>query len=207
MTARNRTREAVRDTDPADEAAWVRQCVICAARGRVRELDTGHVCAACCNGLRVDLAALVEAAAVASVSPDPWPRSGAGVRSAPTSRPPVTLTHVDPELVLVKPRIDATADEAQPLLVALEDWCRIIREDRHLVRYGVATEGRPVTLASVVAFLTAHLDWMTTEPSFNVVDFAGWVRRGLAALRALDAEAERGARWTIPCPADVAVPA
>lgn len=182
---------------------WSPHCVVCARRGRTRKLDSGHVCNSCRHGLRVDLAAIVDAAALAAWIPDPYAsREAIGSRTPPGSRPPFDLSHADPALVLVTPRAGCPPQDAQPLLVVLEDWCRIVREDRGLAPYGVATEGRTVTLSGTVAFLSGHLDWMCDEPTFAVEDFAEWVRRGLYALRSLDAGQERASGWRIPCPAD-----
>lgn len=188
-----------------DSEHWSPRCVVCARRGRTRELDHGHVCPPCRTALRVDLLELVDLAATAAELPDPFAtRPGVGgARPAPTSRPPIDLDHVDPHLVLVRPRADATMDEAQPLLVALEDWARVVREDRRLVRYGVATEGQGVTLATVVGFLAAHVDWMCDTPDFAVEDLAELVRRAGMALRCLDTGRERASGWRIPCPGDV----
>lgn len=184
-----------------EQPTWRPACVICASRGRTRHLDHGHVCPACRTGLAVDLAALVDAAAIAAVIPDPYAVSArTGPRRKPGSRPPLDLAHVDPALVLVRAVPDDPSSE-EPLLVLLESWCRAVREDRDLVPYGVATEGKPVTLAGTVAFLRSHVDWMADEPSFAVDEFAGHVRRGLAALRAMDPATERGG-WRVPCPSD-----
>lgn len=175
-------------------------CVLCAARGRTRELDTGHVCAACHNGLRADLHAIVDAAAIAARIPDPRAsRDTTGRRGVPGSRPPLDLAHIDPELVAVA-AIPGDHSSDEPLLVLLESWVRVVREDRGLVPYGVATEGRAVTLAEVVGFLVEHLDWITSTPDFGIEDFAGHIRRGLAALRRLDPAIVRMAVWNIPCP-------
>lgn len=174
-------------------------CVLCAAKGRVRELETGHVCHACRHGLRVDLGELVNAAAIAARIPDPLQARTSDTHAAPRSRPPLDLAHIDPELVLVA-AVPGDPSSDEPLLVLLESWCRAIREDRGLAPYGIATEGRAVTLTEVVGFLVANLDWMTTTPDFGVEDFAGHVRRGLSALRRLDPAIERLVVWRVPCP-------
>lgn len=197
---------------------WAPRCVLCAARGRTRELDHGHVCNACAVGLRADLAAIVEAAAIAAVLPDPYATrgTGGGARPKPGSRPPLDVAHIDPELVLVTPAGGCARPRcghekgtpgcyAVPLLVELEDWCRVVREDRGWVPYGVATEDGEVTLAGTCGWLAGQVEWMTTEPSFAVEDFAGWVHRGLAALRALDPATERGG-WRVPCPSEAEAP-
>lgn len=174
-------------------------CVLCAAKGRDRELETGHVCPACRHGLRMDLVALIDAAATAGRIPDPLQARTSDTHAAPRSRPPLDLAHIDPELVLVA-AVPGDPSSDEPLLVLLESWCRKIREDRGLAPYGIATEGKPVTLTGTVAFLRHHLDWMTTEPTFRIEDFADHVRRGLAALRRLDPAILRATVLRVPCP-------
>lgn len=181
------------------------KCVICDRRGRDRESDEGRTCCrACAVALRADLAAIVEAAAIAAVLPDPYATrgTGGGARPKPGSRPPLDVAHIDPELVSVE-AVKGDRSSAEPLLVLLESWCRAVREDRGWVRYGQATEGVPVTLAAVCGWLAGQVEWMTETPDFDVEGFADHVRRGLGALRALDPATERTTRWTVPCPADV----
>jgi hypothetical protein len=176
-------------------------CVLCAQHGRERALETGHVCPACRHALNVDLGQLVDAAAIAGIIPDPRAsKTGTeGSRPAPASRPPLDLAHIDPELVLVD-AVPGDRSSAEPLLVLLESWCRVIREDRGLAPYGLATEGVAVTLSGTVAFLRHHVEWMTTDPSFGVEEFASHVHRGLVALRRLDPAIVRSVVWRIPCP-------
>jgi hypothetical protein len=102
-----------------------------------------------------------------------------------------------------------------PLLVLLEDWERIIREDRGLAPYGMASEARlaatgplhgaswarhtPVTLTGVIRFLHAVHDWVLTEPSFDLAEYARQIRLCRRAVSRWDADlAEPG--WRVPCP-------
>ena len=186
---------------------WTPHCVICARRGITRQLEHGHVCNACRHGLKVDLAAIPPAAAIAARLPGPFASrgDGAGLRAAPGSRPPLPVERLDPEMVFVVPRDgirpnrDGDPGEALPLLVALEGWCRVVCEDRDLA--GNYAGG---SLASVTGFLARHVDWMADTPEFAIEDLAWDVHHGLAALRALDPSIERTAPPIhIPCPADV----
>lgn len=182
------------------------KCVLCAARKppRERELETGHVCNGCRNGLRTDLAQILDLVALVSVMPDPFAASGnrAGSRPHPGSRPPLEVLRIDPELILV--RIDPHDRSADtPLLVLLEDWCRLIREERGYAPYGAATEDQPqsATLSGVITFLRSQVDYACDEPTFSIEQFAANIRAAIAALRAHDPD--RTARsWGIPCPAD-----
>lgn len=183
-----------------------RVCVLCANRNppRVRKLETGHVCDGCRRGLAADLAQILDLVALIGRDVDPLASRGTsqGGRPHPGSRPPLDVTRLDPELILV--RIvpgDRSSDTA--LLVLLEDWCRLIREERGFAPYGIATEDQPesVTLAGAIAFLRAQVDYCCDEPTFSLEQFASNLRRALGTLRAHDPS--RGARgWGIPCPAD-----
>ena len=179
-------------------------CVLCASRNRTREVENGHVCPACRNHLRTDLAQIVDLVAIAAVMPDPFAShaSSSGSRPHPGSRPPLRVEHVDPELALVRLDKDDPSS-AVPLLVMLEDWCRIIRDERGYVSYGIATEGRPVTITGVVGFLVAQVDYMCDEPTFSLEQLADNVHRAIGILRTLDPAHERRDGWGIPCPADV----
>ena len=178
----------------------------CAARKppRDRELENGHVCNGCRNGLRADLAQILDLVALVAVMSDPFASTGnrAGSRPHPGSRPPLEVARIDPELILV--RVDPHDRSADtPLLVLLEDWCRLIREERGYVAYGIATEDQPksLTLSSAVAFLRTQVDYTCDEPTFSLEQFSANLRSALGALRAYDPErAARG--WGIPCPAD-----
>lgn len=118
-------------------------CVLCAQRHRERAVESGHVCPACRQGLRRDVESITDLVAIAATAPDVLAsRSGAGgSRPHPGSRPPVDLGHIDPELALVRLDRDDPSS-AVPVLVMLEDWERIIREERGLAPYGIASSHR-----------------------------------------------------------------
>ena len=182
-------------------------CVLCAARNpsRDRQLEHGHVCQPCRNGLRTDLGQILDLVAIAATMPDPLAaRANAqSSRPHPGSRPPLEVARLDPERILIRVEpSDPSADTA--LLVLLEDWCRLIREERGFAPYGIATEDQPrsATLTGAIAFLRAQVDYCCDEPTFSLEQFAGNIRRAVGTLKALDPEhARRG--WGIPCPADI----
>jgi hypothetical protein len=140
-------------------------------------------------------------------------KPGSG-RSVPGSRPPLVVEALDPELASVR-LIPEDPSSDVPMLVLLEDWERIIREDRGLAPYGVASEARlaatgplhgaswarhtPVTLTGVVRFLQAHQDWVLTEPSFDIAEYARQVRLCRRAVARWDADAHEPG-WRVPCP-------
>ena len=190
--------------------------MLCARRNRVRELETGHVCNACRNGLRVDLGQILDLVALAATMPDPFASrtSTGGGRPHPGSRPPIEVARIDPELILVRLEV-GDQSSAVPLLAMLESWERAVREDRGYAPYGVASSlrtassanpgvtGPRATLTGVVGFLASQVEWMTTEPDFAVEQLAGQVHRAIGTLRALDPTREHHDGWGIPCPADI----
>ena len=187
---------------------WARVCVLCTAA-----LDVGHVCQRCAQRIARDLDAILALAAEAAAHMDRPSKPGAG-RSVPGARPPLVLDALDPELASIRLAQDDPSSEV-PLLVVLEDWERIIREDRGLAPYGIASEARlaavgplhasawsqhtPVTLTGVVGFLKAHHDWAMTEPSFDLAEYARQVRLCRKAVSRWDHDA-REAGWRVPCP-------
>lgn len=185
-------------------------CVLCATRGRERDVEDGHVCRACRTALRADLGQILELVALAGTMPDPFASriTSTGGRPHPGSRPPLEVARLDPELVLVRlERNDPTS--AVPLLVMLEDWERIIREERGFAAYGVASALRTIvptdhtTLVGVVGFLQTQVDYACDEPTFSLEQFADNVHRAVGVLRGMDAAAAHHDGWGIPCPADV----
>ncbi len=181
--------------------------MLCATRNppRRRELEHGHVCHGCRNALRTDLAQILDLVAIAATLPDPLAArsSSQSSRLHPGSRPPLEVARLDPEKILIRVEpSDPSADTA--LLVLLEDWCRLIREERGFAPYGIATEDRPdsATLPDVVAFLRAQVDYCCDEPTFSLEQFASNIRRAVGTLRALD-PSRPAHSWGIPCPADV----
>lgn len=187
-------------------------CVLCATRGRERDVEDGHVCRACRTALRADLGQILELVATAGTMPDPFASriTSTGGRPHPGSRPPLEVARLDPELVLVRlERNDPTS--AVPLLVMLEDWERLIREERGFAPYGVASELRSAnrvpteraTLVDVVGFLQGQVDYACDDPGFSLEQFADNVHRAVGVLRTMDAGRPRIDGWGIPCPADV----
>ena len=148
-------------------------CVVCAARGRERPLDSGLVCPPCAVRLADtldDIAALAESATVE-------PRTGRGTgRTVPGSRPPIDLDGVDPALALV--RLAPPPAEPVAMLVVLEGWCRLVREERGLAPYGPATaqeqatgprrtpsgyDDTTATLRAATGFLRAQHEWIVAQ--------------------------------------------
>lgn len=191
------------------EVEWAAVCVLCTA-----SLDTGHVCARCAERIRRDLDDILRLTAEAHAQTTPRQGSGGGARTVPGSKPPLAVDALDPELALIRLVPDDPSSEV-PLLVLLEDWERIIREDRGLAPYGMASEARlasvgplhasswashtPVTLTGVVRFLQRHHDWAMTEPSFDLAEYARQVRLCRRAVARWDSEAHSPG-WRVPCP-------
>ena len=190
-----------------------RTCAICASRGKKRQLDTGHVCRACENALNQDLGQIVEMVALAAIQPVPMAvaGNGGGPRPVPASKPPLDVARIDPELIMVL-AAKGDASSATPLLVLLEEWERMIREERGLSRYGPATvsrsgeraalPGTDVTLVGVIGFLRSSVAWMVATPDFAIEQLADQVRRALATLRQYDPAAINPNAWKLPCPGD-----
>lgn len=192
------------------EAGWERVCILCASSPRPRKtpLDAGHCCAGCVQHLRLQLQAIVQLTLDAFMQLEPG-KTGQTGSHAYGSRPPLNVDALDPELAPIElNRGDATS--AVPILEMLEMWERIVREERHLTPYGIASDARcalhrrghndtGATLTGVVSFLTAHLDWITTTADFPLEDFADHVRRAFIALRRWDTTRQSGGT-RIPCP-------
>jgi hypothetical protein len=183
-------------------------CVLC-----TRSLHHGHVCGPCGYRIGRDLDAILELTAQAFTQIARTGKPGAG-RAVPGSRPPLVVDALDPELASVR-LIPEDPSSDVPLLVLLEDWERIIREDRGLAPYGVASEARlaahgplhgatwaqhtPVTLTGVIRFLQAHQDWVIAEPSFDIAEYARQIRLCRRAVARWDAESHEPG-WRVPCP-------
>lgn len=185
---------------------WSPACVICDT-----PLNHGHACAKCSDRIRRDLHDILHLTAQAHAQAEPQPSPG-GTRSVPGSKPPLTVDALDPELALIRIISDDPSSEV-PMLVLLEDWERVIREDRGLVPYGLASEARlaqagalhataytaPVTLTGVIRFLLGHHDWATTEPTFDLAEYARQVRLCRRAVARWDHSSEPPG-WRVPCP-------
>jgi hypothetical protein len=191
------------------EVIWAATCVLCTVA-----LDAGHVCQRCADRIRRDLDDILRLTADAHAQTTPKAGSGGGARAVPGSKPPLAVDALDPELALIRLVPEDESSEV-PLLVLLEDWERIIREDRGLVPYGMASEARlasvgplhaaswashtPVTLTGVVRFLQGHHDWAMAEPSFDLAEYARQVRLCRKAVARWDSEAHSPG-WRVPCP-------
>jgi hypothetical protein len=189
------------------DVTWAPVCVLCSVG-----LDHGHVCHRCSDRIRRDLDAILQLTCEAHAQTMPKTGSGGGARTVPGSRPPLTVDALDPELALIRLVPDDASSEV-PLLVLLEDWERIIREDRGLVAYGLASEARlaqagalhadtytaPVTLTGVIGFLKHHHDWAMTDPSFDLAEYARQVRLCRRAVARWDVDASPPG-WRVPCP-------
>ena len=187
---------------------WAQVCVLCTAN-----LDHGHICGTCSRRILSDLDRILQLTAEAHTQTTPGARGGQG-RSVPASRPPLTVEALDPELAPVRLVADDPSSEVA-LLVVLEDWERIIREDRGYAPYGMASEARlasvgplhgaswashtPVTLTGVIRFLRSEHEWITTEPSFDLAEYARQVMLCRRAVARWDADTQVGG-WRVPCP-------
>lgn len=175
-------------------------CILCAKRGRTTDLDAGHVCAPCAVRIADDLTAIATLATGASCEP----RSGRGSgRTVPSSRPPIDLAGVDPALTAVAVPAGTTT-----VLAVVEDWCRLVREERQMAPYGPASlaaartqasgyAGTTTTLVAATAFLGRQVDWLVGRPWVD--DLADEMRSCVRALRYLDHDREPHGT-VVPCP-------
>ena len=187
-----------------NERIWAAQCILCGFG-----LDTGHCCNRCVTRLRDQLVTIERLVHDAACQIVPAHKPGAGSHSF-GSKPPIDVAAVDPELSMVELNAgDPTS--AVPLLDMLEMWERAVREDRHMAPYGVATASAPAgtgsgtqsTLAHVVGFLTAHTDWMTTDPRFGLEDYADQLKRAVKVLKRWDPDNDdHGVRVSCPTTLD-----
>ena len=173
-------------------STWDSQCVTCAARGRTTRLEVGHVCPVCIQRLTDALRALPQYAEMAALNL--IPRAGTG-SNAPSyeSKSPINCDAIGPELALIE--LNAGDESSRVcILDCLEMWERAIREDRNLVPFGPASAHRTAqgqsTLVGVVGFLLAQIEWITTEPTFGLEEFADHVHRAARIMRRWDMDAE-----------------
>lgn len=189
---------------------WQPTCILCANRkpSRKTDLKAGH----CCEGCRSWLHTTILEIGFHAREADDWIAPRATTRATSVSfgsRPPINLEAIDPACALIElnPGDDSSA---VTILEALEMWERLVREDRRFVPYGIASSMRAradqnhsdttATLVGVVDFLAGQLDWIVTEPSFGLEEFADHVRRSAATLRRWAADNDSlGTR--IACPA------
>lgn len=179
-------------------------CTLCTARGKTRTTEHGHTCTECTHWLRTTLSDILHLACDAAA----WiaPTRGATTIGAPTfgSRSPINLDAVDPELALIE-LAPGDASSAVPILDMLEMWERSIREDRRLTPYGPASSQRTnngvSTLTGVLEFLKNNVDWVSTDPHFDIVTYADHLRRATRLLRRWDTNRDPSvSRYRMPCP-------
>lgn len=178
---------------------WVAQCILCAARGRLTRLESGHVCAPCEQRILDEVRAIADLAAMASAYLTPG-SSTAGGTGAYGSRPPLNVQALDPELALVRLVVDDPSTEVT-ILEMVEAWERVIRQDRGLAPYGPVSHARATQydgvltathccLVGTVRFLASQVPWMCATADFGIEDFADQVHRSVRVLRRWDMDAE-----------------
>lgn len=161
-------------------------CVICTRR----EPSERHtVCAPCLGRLDDDLARLVELTALAASWLTPRATTGAGVRSVPGSRPPLSLEALDA----------AIGNDVLPLL---ESWERLTREHFGLGPYGPASLARGATVKGSVDFLRAWLLTIAEKVGYPIDDLAREVRDCRWSLERLDPAHETDDTARLKCPGD-----
>jgi hypothetical protein len=180
------------------------QCVLCAERGREREADAGQVCRGCATRLVSDLREILRLAADAAVWIAPQQRTTGTDRPVFTSKPPVNVEAISPELALIE-LLPGDASSAVPIVEMLEMWERVIREDHNLLAFGPASAMRAgqgtAPLTGVVEFLSTYVALAVEREDFDVVTFADHVRRSVAILRRWDVDLDRSTtRYRMPCP-------
>ncbi len=177
------------------DTTWENVCILCAARrpAKQTELEHGHCCPSCAAWLSSTLTDIGHFAAEAAAF---IARTGSGTTSGPAtfgSRPPINVEAIDPELALIELNA-GDPSSAVPILEALEMWERAIREDRGFAPYGPSSAVRlrsgdrratetAITLTGVLSFLGSQIDWIVTEETFGLEEFADHVRRSAAVLR------------------------
>lgn len=188
---------------------WKPACVLCSC-----ELQYGHVCQQCSRTIVKHLDDILRLACEAAVTPVARQERSSGSRPVPGSRPPLAIDALDPELALVR-LIEDDESSDMPILEILENWERVIRQDRGLAPYGLASEARleavgplqgatwashtPVTLTGVIGFLQAHHVWAMTETAFDLGEYARQIALCRQALLRWDSDAKPPA-WRVPCP-------
>jgi len=172
--------------------AWQHVCVLCAARDRTTRLESGHVCAVCVTRLKDDLTSIVQNGDLSAVGV----RSGGGAYATTgfDSKAPIDLDRTAPYLAQMRLYPLQQPEYRPPIAEVLAGWERIVREQRGLAPYGLATadhvgtdEGTLAAQASraAVAMLRKHLPWITTEPTFPLEDFAYEIHACATRMHAL----------------------
>jgi hypothetical protein len=173
---------------------WPNVCILCTLRDRHTRLKYGHCCAACLDRITDNLRNIPKLAEMAAAHLTPKQSTGNSSTGSYGPRPPINLDAVDPALAHV-PGHDA------PLLVILEEWERMIRDQRGYAPYGVASASRTVaaartatgaidtttaTLRGVCAFLAAQAEWAATDGNFPLHDFADEIHQCMRAVQRWD---------------------
>lgn len=192
-------------------------CVICARR----EPSERHtVCAPCLGRLDDDLARLVELTALAASWLTPRATTGAGVRSVPGSRPPLSVDALDLALGLgggiVDPDpLNGSVDPRPAILETLEGWERMTRDHYSLGAYGPASaarnaalsveqyrshvDGPPVTVKGCAGFLRAWLLRIAEDGTYPIDDLAREVRTLRLDAEHVDPDHERPDGLRVAC--------
>lgn len=195
--------------DTAIDTTWQPTCILCAARGKSRNLQDGH----CCHTCRGWLHTVVLDIGFHANEADEWisPRSSGSSGSASFgSRPPILLDAIDPELALMD-LVVGDPSSSVTILDMVESWERVIREERRFAPYGIASNARARTqranmtttkaaLIACVDFLAGQIDWIVTEPDFGLEDFSDHMRRAAAIMRRWS-QADQQIGTRIACPA------
>lgn len=142
----------------------------------------------------LDIAALDAALGLAGGIVDPAPsaedeRATGGAGKPAWLRPPAPNTR------------DGLVQSAQVVLDCLESWVRMTREEAGLSPWGVATEGREVTVSTLVEFLRRWLPWIASKADYPVEVMASEVKALRWQLESLDPDHERPDGMRVPCPA------
>lgn len=186
--------------------AWQPRCVLCAAHGRERLLEDGHVCPSCRQRIDDNLASIVANGDLSAVSERT--SSGGAPGAGYESKPPTDLERTAPYLVAVRlnPRVEPALYRSVAELLC--DWERMLRAERGMAAYGPSTahhtgsdEGVLAAQASrqAVAILRRHLEWITAEPTWPIEDFADEVGKCAARIRVL-ASPDAGRDRIVRCP-------
>ena len=180
----------------SDSPTWKPICVLCAARDRVRRLESGHCCPECSQWLTGTLARIGELASMATTERITTTGSSSG-KPVFGSKPPLNVDGLDVGDCTVR---TTDAPPWPTLLEVLEAWERLIREARSLAPYGPASLARGgASMWGCLGFLGASVEWITTDDGFPLEDFADEVRACLRAVRKWDQDAAaRG--YAVPCP-------
>ncbi|MEN9416574.1 MAG: hypothetical protein RI988_194, partial [Pseudomonadota bacterium] len=186
---------------------WGTHCAIC----QHPTPDNTHACPTCQQQLRHHLNDIQKLIGLAHDHITGSSSKGT-TRPAPASRPPLTVNALDPGLTEIE--IDPDDPELQlTILEILEMWERVIRQDRGLIPYGIASEAAMdaagartdtwattwINLNHTIAFHHGALDWAITAPNFDLPQYAHHLKLCRAALTRWE-ENRHNPAWKVPCP-------